>query len=113
MKLLIKITFLMLSLFLAAILSGCDDLRGSDYGYVYIERTIPELGKNYSYINLSQENITQYPHLIAALNNATSGNVKLPRTEWYALKDLFGSYAPQYILYQGKLFSVRLEAVDG
>jgi hypothetical protein len=74
-----------------------------DNGDIYAERIFQ---KPQNYINLTQQEIEKYPHLIEALNT-TDRHIETPSDEWYALKDFFGGYF-KYISYQDKYYYVRL-----
>ena len=90
-------------IFCTILLSGCDDLMGSDYGSIFAEiyNDIPN-----HFINISDNQLNTYPHLQQALNYPDD-MIKIPRDEYYQLKAFFhDSYS--YIFYNQTYFYVRL-----
>lgn len=75
-------------------------------GHIRAERIFQ---KPQNYINLTQQEIEKYPHLIEAFNSS-GRTIEIPSDEWYALKDFFGGYS-KYISYQDRYYYVGLSGI--
>ncbi len=87
---------------LAVGLSGCNELFGEG-GTIYAEKMNEKPEK---FINISEQQMEQFPHLKLAINQ-TDSHIEPPTDEWNELRDFLGeTYA--YIHYQSEYYYVRL-----
>lgn len=86
-------------------LYGCSEFF-SEEGTIYAEKMNIKPKK---FINISEQQMEQFPHLKRAINQ-TDSHVEPPTDEWNDLRDFFGDmYA--YICYQSEYYYVRLFGV--
>lgn len=87
---------------LVVALSGCNELFGEG-GTIYAEKIND---KSKEFVNISEQQMEQFPHLKQALNQ-TDSYIEPPNDEWNEIREFFGdTYA--YIHYQNEYYYVRL-----